>query len=229
MAASVPRQGRSVKGFPQPFHDRERKNPLHAPGHRGDDPPVDAHFSIIDFETTTSPNGLRAVEVAVLAVGPTGIEQREVHLVRPGCQIDWHSRMIHGIGDPMVRYAPSFPEVFPRIAPLLSGRTVFAHYAPFDRGVLEAELARHRLPHPRPVWRCSCRLARRVWPHFERHKLGYLQERLGLRGSNAHRAEADAELTYELIVCALEELRRQNHGATDTQLLAQFGRGTGAG
>ncbi|MBX3728693.1 MAG: 3'-5' exonuclease [Candidatus Sumerlaeia bacterium] len=165
-----------------------------------------ASYTILDFETTQSPTGLRAVEVAILRVEATGAACCESHLVQPGCRIDGFSRSIHHISDAMVRTAPAFAELWPRLAAQLDGTLLLAHNASFDAGVLRNELQRHGLSAPRVRWLCSRQLARRVWPQFARFGLSDLWHELGIPVPHTHRAEGDVRLTAEVVARALGDL-----------------------
>jgi DNA polymerase III epsilon subunit-like protein len=167
---------------------------------------MSASYTILDFETTQSPTGLRAVEVAVLQVGATGAVCCESHLIHPGCRIDSFSHSIHHISDAMVRTAPAFVELWPRLAAHLDGALLVAHNASFDAGVLRNELQRHGLSAPRVRWLCARQLARRVWPQLARFGLSDLRHELGIHVPHTHRAEGDVRLTAEVVARALEDL-----------------------
>lgn len=52
--------------------------------------------------------------------------------------------------------APPFPGIHPRLVEVLTGRTVVAYNADFDRAMLRAAYARHALRRPVPVrWQCA--------------------------------------------------------------------------
>src|SRR5262245_57143226 len=95
-------------------------------------PPLDRPFVAIDFEAAD--NGADgACAVGLVRVEDSKIAARETLLIRPP-----RSRIIftyiHGITWPMVKDAPVFKDVWPKLALLLDGATFLAaHNAPFDR------------------------------------------------------------------------------------------------
>ena len=100
-------------------------------------------FAVVDLETTGfSPHHERIVEVAVVVLDARG-EERDAFctLVDPGCGPG--PTHVHGITSGMLVGAPSFAEVHPYLAGLLSGRVVVGHNVDrFDLAFLLAECRR---------------------------------------------------------------------------------------
>jgi DNA polymerase-3 subunit epsilon len=167
---------------------------------------------VLDFETTDSDKGLRAVELAAVVVRKGQVAETFGELINPGCRIDSGSRSIHGISNRDVRDAPSFCEHWPRVRGLLRDAVVIAHHAPFDACVMRNELWRNRLTPPPLEWWCTLRLAHALWPdRFERYGLAALVEALDLPKRPTHRALDDAH-------AALELFRRQLDAARERRL-----------
>jgi DNA polymerase-3 subunit epsilon len=106
-------------------------------------PVPDAGFAVIDLETTGfSPLRERIVEVAVVLLDADGIETGAFcTLVDP--ERDPGPTHVHGITAAMVGDAPTFAEVHPHLAGLLSGRVVVGHNVDrFDLAFLRAECSR---------------------------------------------------------------------------------------
>ena len=102
-----------------------------------------AGFAVIDLETTGfSPLRERVVEVAVVLLDADGTElDAFCTLVDPEC--DPGPTHVHGITGPMLEGAPTFAEVHPYLAGLLSGRVVVGHNVDrFDLAFLRAECGR---------------------------------------------------------------------------------------
>ncbi len=103
----------------------------------------DAGFAVIDLETTGfSPFQERVVEVAVVLLDADGLETGAFcTLVDP--ERDPGPTHVHGITAAMLGGAPTFAEVHPYLAGLLSGRVVVGHNVDrFDLAFLRAECAR---------------------------------------------------------------------------------------
>ena len=108
----------------------------HVAGHR-------PGFAVVDLETTGfSPQQERIVEVAVVVLGADGVEQDTFcTLVDP--ERDPGPTHVHGITGAMLEGAPTFAEVHPYIADLLSGRVVVGHNVDrFDLAFLLEECRR---------------------------------------------------------------------------------------
>jgi DNA polymerase-3 subunit epsilon len=103
----------------------------------------EAGFAVIDVETTGfSPGRDRIVELAVVLVGVDGREQGAfATLLDPGC--DPGPTHVHGITPGQLVGAPTFDEVQPYLAALLSGRVVVGHnVARFDLAFVREECRR---------------------------------------------------------------------------------------
>jgi len=164
-------------------------------------------YAVVDIETTGfSPATDRVVEAACVIVQDGRVERRWSSLVRPGRPIPWRATEIHGITDADVAQAPSFALVERELIALCAEATVVAHNASFDLSFLTALRERPSL--------CTLALARRAFPAAPNHKNQTLRRYLAidrdpmLRGLEAHRALADAQVTAAILVRCLAQLAR---------------------
>jgi len=100
-------------------------------------------FAVVDLETTGfSPHQERIVEVAVVVLDADGVEvDAFCTLVDP--ERDPGPTHVHGITPEMVSGAPTFAQVHPYLATLLSGRVVVGHNVDrFDLAFLLSECRR---------------------------------------------------------------------------------------
>ena len=167
---------------------------------------------MLDFETTgLSPEaGDRITEVAALRIEDGRVTERFVSLVNCGVRIPPFIVEYTGITQQMVDGAPPAGEVVPALIDFIGTDTLAAHNASFDDKFLRAEGARldRACGHAGPV--CSLKLSRRVFPGLASYKLGLLSRALGIHfKSRAHRAEADAEVTAELLLHIGRHLGKQ--------------------
>ncbi len=70
---------------------------------------------------------------------------------------------------------------------------IIAHNSSFDEGCLRAVLAAYKLPRHQNQFYCTCRKARKVFPHLPNHKLDTVARHIGFRLDRHHHALADAE------------------------------------
>ena len=193
---------------------------------------LDTPLVVLDFETTgLSPAmGARITEVAALRVINGDIVERFVSLVNCGVRIPREITAITGISQAMVNAAPRVGEVIPALIQFIGTDALAAHNASFDNKFLLAESTGLGLRPQHQHLVCSLLLARRLMPQRPSYKLGELARELKIRFSgNAHRAEADAEVTVHLIHHLSKTLRQQYQCTKiDPQLLCAINRQTAA-
>lgn len=163
----------------------------------------DQPIVMLDFETTgLSPAaGDRITEVAALRLVNGEVTERFVSLVNCGAPIPAHITALTGITQRMLDGAPPVAQVLPRLLEFVGADTLAAHNAGFDEKFLLAECQRQRLSPRHRGLVCSLKLARRLLPGQASYALGGLAQSLKLRFNGAaHRAEADAEVSAQLLL-----------------------------
>jgi DNA polymerase-3 subunit epsilon len=157
---------------------------------------------VLDFETTgLSPQaGDRVTEVAALRIEGGQVVGSYVSLINCGVTIPSFITGLTGISQAMVDRAPPCSQVLPALLEFIGDDALVAHNAGFDEKFLLAESAALGL---RPAYAgpiCSLKLTRRVFPGLASYKLGTLARAFNLPfQSAAHRAQADAEVTVQLL------------------------------
>jgi DNA polymerase-3 subunit epsilon len=165
-------------------------------------------FITLDFETATSQRA------SVCEVGMAFVENGELGMSRsnlirpPHNQYDSANIAVHGITPIMTDISPGFEMFWSTLANILQGKTVVAHYAPFDMGVIREECLRCGLPFPQFRFVCSCALARFVLPGFYSYGLEPLCDHFGIATEGHHRAGTDALMTAKLMLrlCEIAEV-----------------------
>ncbi|HEY8605842.1 MAG TPA: 3'-5' exonuclease [Noviherbaspirillum sp.] len=182
---------------------------------------------MLDFETTgLSPAmGARITEVAALRIEGGRIVDRFVSLVNCGVEVPAFITSLTGITQQMVDSAPDVSKVVPALLGFIGEHPLSAHNASFDEKFLVAESRALGLQPRHGGTLCSLKLSRRIFPGLPSYKLGALSSRLGIRFSgNAHRAEADAEVSADLLLQIGSRIARQYGVAEiDAGLLARIG------
>lgn len=183
---------------------------------------------MLDFETTgLSPaQGARITEVAALRIVDGEVVERFVSLVNCGVDIPAEITALTGISQSMVDAAPVVEKVLPRLLDFIGTDALAAHNASFDAKFLAAESERLDLQTGHSELVCSLRLSRRLLPGLDSYRLANVAASQGIRfSSNAHRAEADAEVSAALLIHLGERLRLDYRCSTiDPALLATIGR-----
>ncbi len=188
----------------------------------------DKPIVMIDFETTgMSPaNGDRITEVAALRIAEGRVVERFVTLVNCGVQVPWFITQLTGITQAMVDEAPHVSTVMPELVDFIGSDPLAAHNAGFDEKFLLAESARCELVPRHENMICSLKLARRLFPGLPSYSLSKLCASLGIRfKGTAHRAEADAEVSAELLLHIGAHLaERSGKAQVEAALLAHINR-----
>jgi len=149
--------------------------------HRGD-------WLALDTETTGLEAHDQVVDVALLdAEGRVLFES----LSQPTVPFHPEVPPKTGLSDARVAGAPTWPEVWKRLGPLLEGREVVAFNAAFDSSMIEGTCRAHGLTPARVKWTCARRLLSPLWSR-DRVSLRQVCLDLGIE-PGTHRAKPDVE------------------------------------
>lgn len=161
-------------------------------------------FVVVDVETA-NPNLASICEIGI-APFRNGVSQKPSEwLVNPKDHFDPINVSIHGIDEADVRNAPTWPQVYPSIALLLSGSIVATHTA-FDRAALAQACANWNLAICECRWLDTARVVRRAWPQFAKsgYGLANVATTFGIK-YQAHDAAQDARCAGEVLMLAIEQ------------------------
>ena len=178
-------------------------------------------FACLDTETTgLSPEtGGKICEIAVSVSQGGRVVDEFSTLLNPGLPMSPEVIAIHGITNEMVKDAPFFADVLPRLLGLLDNCVIVAHNADFDVSFLRAEFSAcgMRFP-PYPVID-TLKLARKSGK-FARNRLGLIAEELGISCQGWHRAMADTKMAEQIFYYFLTILSKE--GVTTLEQLNEF-------
>lgn len=176
----------------------------------------DVEVAVVDLETTNLEPvaGARLIEVGITVVNSKGeMLERFQTLINPREAIgqvgDWAE--IHKLTEDDVRDAPTFAEVQPEFARLLSGRFFVAQNKHFEEAFISDEMARMGLKcDPMPSL-CTVEMSRQfVGKKIKNNKLGTQAEHFGVElGDRAHTAIGDTDATAVIVKAHLDNLRAQ--------------------
>lgn len=173
------------------------------------DPVASLSFAVVDVETTggQARGGDRVTEIAVVVVRDGDIADVYETLVNPERSIPPFVTALTNITWDMVRDAPTFREIAPRVVTALSGHVFAAHNLTFDWKFVCAELARAEGCVLEGRRLCTVRLARRILPQLSRRSLDNVARYYGIAIRNRHRAGGDAYATARCLVRMLSDAR----------------------
>jgi DNA polymerase III epsilon subunit-like protein len=172
-------------------------------------------FAVIDFETTNRVEDRRATEIAVAVLDKSfKVTAKYESIINPQTKVYQESLGYSRLTQIEIDSAPTFSQLWPAIAPLLSGNLLVMHKADFDRGVLANEFKAMELDEDLPPAICTLKNSQRILPGRPKsggYMLENLAKHLGFPSSDAHQAMEDVDMTIQLFEHLFEldeELRR---------------------
>lgn len=161
-------------------------------------------FVAIDFETATS-NYTSACSLGICVVKNNIVTDRKEILIKPDpFEFNDYNIKIHGIKPSTVADKPTFDKCWDEVRPYLEGKTVIAHNAEFDVGVLCATLEHFGITFPSFEYICTVKLSQKAYPELPSHKLNNLCDALGIKFHH-HRAYDDAYACAKVLIRILED------------------------
>ncbi len=159
-------------------------------------------FIVFDVETPNLNNDrISAIGISVVEDGK--IVDDFFTLVDPEVHFDAFNIRLTGISEEIVEGAPTFPQLWKAIAPLMESGLPVAHNAPFDMGVLAKCLNAYNIEwKPWVRYACTVRMSRACIPEAPNHKLNTLCDWLGLELLH-HNAGSDAHAAAEILCYCL--------------------------
>lgn len=145
--------------------------------------------------------------VEIAAYDP--VQEKTFHsLICPKCPIPKQASDIHHITDEMVKDAPTFNEVIPKLTAFCDEKGVLiAHNNDaFDKPFLQAEFERCNTPFPNWKFIDSLKWARRYRYDLPRHSLQFLRETYEIPANQAHRALDDVIVLYKVFMKMVDDL-----------------------
>ena len=170
---------------------------------------MDQRIVVIDFETTglSARAGDRAIEVAAVEVIDGQVGRHFASLINPGVPVPSFITGLTGITSAMVRSAPDSRAVMHGLAQFVEDAPLVAHNAAFDAGFYSHEMRLQGLD-CESRFLCSLRVARRLYPRAQNHKLSTLADYVDIPMQGTyHRALADADLTARIFMTMCRDMR----------------------
>ena len=155
-------------------------------------------FVVFDVETPNRRNN------RISAIGITIIENNEIvdnfyTLVNPETNFDYFNTALTGISGDMVRYSPTFPDVWQQIEPIMENSILVAHNAVFDLSVLRSCFKDYNI-----LWKnttpylCTVQIGRKILPNIS-HRLNDLSDYYKIK-LNHHKADSDSNACAEILL-----------------------------
>ncbi|MEO8576546.1 MAG: 3'-5' exonuclease [Gemmatimonadales bacterium] len=183
-----------------------RKNGEQSDRHLGSQPLAGLSYVVVDVETTGGRWPMdRITEFAAVIVRDGQVQEVFETLVNPERSIPYFVSRLTNISWEMVRDAPVFSTIAPRVMNALEGNVFVAHNAQFDWKFVSHEM--NRASGNRLMGRklCTVRLARSLLPHLSRRSLDYVANYYGVEITRRHRAGGDALATAHCLIRLLDD------------------------
>ncbi len=155
-------------------------------------------YIAFDVETPNRNNNrMSAIGIAVIEDGVVSDEWYS--LIDPETHFDYFNTRLTGIDEYAVMGAPTFPEAWEQVGPLLESGIVVAHNAVFDLGVLKKCLTDYEISWKgRIPYLCTVQLGRRLLPGMK-HNLNCMCDYYGIKLDH-HKADSDSRACAEILL-----------------------------
>lgn len=162
-------------------------------------------YRYVAFDVET-PNryGNRMSTIGISVIENGVIRDEYFSLVNPETYFDYFNTQLTGIDEDTVSFAPTFPQLWETIEPIMSSGILVAHNAVFDLTVLKQCLQGYGIRW-RPVVKycCTVQMGRRIVPGIS-HKLNVLCDYYGIE-LNHHHADSDSHACAEILLHYLQD------------------------
>ena len=173
-----------------------------------------SRYIVFDVETPNRYNN-RMSAIGICVVEGRQIVKQHFSLVDPEQPFDWFNAQLTGISEESVTDAPTFPQLWRKIEPVMSSGILVAHNASFDMRVLRKCLNDYGIAwKPRVQGLCTVLMGRSLKPGIS-HRLNDMCEYYGIC-LNHHQADSDSRACAEIL------LRYMQAGAQPEQFVRMY-------
>lgn len=169
----------------------------------------DQVFCIVDTETASieEVRSARVCEIGAIKTRNGQVLDRFQSLVNPTVPMAPGALQIHKISDEMVKDAPKFEGLAPKLQEFMRGSILVAHNTAFDAIVISSEMERAGLP----PWKGACIdtivLARKGFAGIPSYGLDSLIRFFNLSVPDRHRVMGDCEATLHVFWQCVHRLK----------------------
>ena len=145
---------------------------------------------------------MSAIGISVIEEGV--IVDEYFSYIDPETFFDYFNIKLTGIDEEKVKNAPTFPEVWAEIEPLMSSGILVAHNAVFDMGVLKRCLEGYGIDWKDSIpYCCTVQIGRRLLPQIS-HKLNIMCDYYGI-SLDHHKADSDSRAAAEILIRYMQD------------------------
>ncbi len=156
-------------------------------------------YIAFDVETPNARNS-RMSAIGIAVIENKKITNKFFSLINPETYFSSFNIELTGITPQSVKTAPTFPELWKKIEPLMTGGILIAHNAAFDMKVLGTCLNDYGITTDRyKKYACTVQLGRKCFPELPNHKLNTMCDHLNINLDH-HKADSDSIACAKLLI-----------------------------
>lgn len=165
-------------------------------------------ISFVDVETSgTNANFSRIIEIGIIRVEKNKVIACLDTLINPQTGIDPFIQDLTGISSHELESAPTFHEVKDDLLEILDGSIFVAHNVRFDYGFIRNEFKRLDISYTCKHF-CTVKLARLLYPQWEKYNLDMLIKKFDINVLRRHRALDDAKVLWHFFRRSQKEIKK---------------------
>ncbi len=162
-----------------------------------------SRYVVFDVETPNQYNN-RMSAIGICLIEGMQIVKQHFSLVNPEQSFDWFNTCLTGISEESVADAPTFPQLWKQIEPVMNSGILVAHNASFDMWVLRKCLHDYGIAwKPRVHGLCTVQMGRSLKPGIS-HKLNDMCDYYGICLDH-HQADSDSRACAEILLRYMDE------------------------
>lgn len=181
-------------------------------------------FIVIDVETTgRSTSYDEVIELAAIKISANSVIDSFSSLIRPSRAVSPFITELTGITNEMLMQAPDISSVLPEYLDFIGNSILVGHNITYDINFVNSSAEKCGLRPLANDYVDTLRIFRKLYPDLKHHRLMDLSEMYKFDYSNAHRALADCEITYNCF-CALADEITAKYSTVDIFLKSTAGK-----
>jgi DNA polymerase III epsilon subunit family exonuclease len=169
---------------------------------------IEKPMIVFDLETTgLNPQNERIIEIGAYKIVNGEVVDKISTLVNPGIPVPYYASKVNGITTDMLEGQISDLEGVELFLDMAKDCYIVAHNVSFDVGFINSYLIRMGRDVLTNKLVDTVKLARKAFPGRKKYSLGIIAHDLGIQVLDAHRAEDDTRVCFELYKKSIEQLK----------------------
>lgn len=168
-------------------------------------------FAVVDLETTGNNKDKDAIiQLSIVFIEEMKIVSQYTTFLSDEIQLTPFIRELTSIEPEMLEGAPKFKQIAEKLKSMLDGYTFVAHNVDFDLRFLQSHFEKVDLSYYPLNIIDTVELSKIFYPTLIRYQLSEITESLDIKLTNAHRADADALATANILLRIINKMTETN-------------------